>query len=86
MLLSIEVAVEYWLALTWCPQAQWLNDAAQKGQLQDEVRSLWSIACLHFLQAASADRARSLHVICSFAAGGQPLGTLGPTWSSGCQP
>lgn len=40
MLLSIEVAVEYWLALTWCPQAQWLNDAAQKGQLQDEVCSL----------------------------------------------
>eukprot|EP00891_Asterochloris_glomerata_P005137 jgi/Astpho2/5137/Aster-06348 len=38
MLLSIEVAVEYWLALTWCPQAQWLNDAAQKGQLQDEVQ------------------------------------------------
>ena len=51
MLLSIEVAVEYWLALTWCPQAQWLNDAAQKGQLQDEVRSLSSTACLHFLQA-----------------------------------
>ena len=47
MLLSIEVAVEYWLALTWCPQAQWLNDAAQKGQLQDEVRLLWSPACLH---------------------------------------
>ena len=37
MLLSIEVAVEYWLALTWCPQAQWLNDAAQKGQLQDTL-------------------------------------------------
>ena len=44
MLLSIEVAVEYWLALTWCPQAQWLNDAAQKGQLQDEVRLLWTTA------------------------------------------
>lgn len=24
MLLAIEVAVEYWLALTWSPQAQWL--------------------------------------------------------------
>ncbi len=37
MLLSIEVAVEYWLALTWSPQAQWLNELAKSGVIQDEV-------------------------------------------------
>lgn len=37
MLLSIEVAVEYWLALTWSPQAQWLNELAKNGIIQDEV-------------------------------------------------
>ncbi|EIE21844.1 hypothetical protein COCSUDRAFT_56295 [Coccomyxa subellipsoidea C-169] len=39
MLLSIEVAVEYWLALTWSPQAQWLNELAKSGVIQDEVKS-----------------------------------------------
>ena len=38
MLLAIEVAVEYWLALTWSPQAQWLNEIAKTGIIQDEVR------------------------------------------------
>lgn len=38
MLLAIEVAVEYWLALTWSPQAQWLNELAKTGVIQDEVR------------------------------------------------
>lgn len=40
MLLSIEVAVEYWLALTWSPQAQWLNELAKNGIIQDEVCTL----------------------------------------------
>lgn len=42
MLLSIEVAVEYWLALTWSPQAQWLNELAKTGIIQDEVCTLAS--------------------------------------------
>lgn len=27
MLLTIEVAMEFWLSLQWTPQAQWLKDA-----------------------------------------------------------
>ena len=38
MLLSIEVAVEYWLALTWSPQAQWLGEMVGTGALKEEVR------------------------------------------------
>lgn len=38
MLLSIEVAVEYWLSLTWSPQAQWLCDSTHDSPLRDEVR------------------------------------------------
>lgn len=37
MLLAIEVAVEYWLALTWSPQAQWLNELTKTGVIQDEA-------------------------------------------------
>lgn len=37
MLLSIEVAVEYWLSLTWSPQAQWLSDSTHDSPLRDEV-------------------------------------------------
>ena len=37
MLLSIEVAVEYWLSLTWSPQAQWLCDSTHDSPLRDEV-------------------------------------------------
>ena len=40
MLLSIEVAVEYWLSLTWSPQAQWLSDSAHDSPLRFEVRHL----------------------------------------------
>ena len=39
MLLSLEVAVEYWLALSWSPQAQWLSGSGSSA-LQREVRSL----------------------------------------------
>ncbi len=34
MLVACEVAVEYWMALTWSPQAQWLREAQQAGALQ----------------------------------------------------
>ena len=37
MLIAIEVAVEYWLALTWSPQAQWLSEVSKSGIIQDEV-------------------------------------------------
>lgn len=37
MLLSIEVAVEYWLSLTWSPQAQWLSDSTHDSPLRAEV-------------------------------------------------
>ena len=37
MLIGIEVAVEYWLALTWSPQAQWLSEVSKSGIIQDEV-------------------------------------------------
>ena len=40
MLLSIEVAVEYWLSLTWSPQAQWLSDSTHDSPLRDEVSLL----------------------------------------------
>ena len=40
MLLSIEVAVEYWLSLTWSPQAQWLCDSTHDSPLRDEVNAL----------------------------------------------
>ncbi|DBA77107.1 hypothetical protein WJX77_005031 [Trebouxia sp. C0004] len=39
MLLSIEVAVEYWLSLTWSPQAQWLSDSTHDSPLRDEIKS-----------------------------------------------
>ncbi len=41
MLIAIEVAVEYWLALTWSPQAQWLSEVTKSGVIQDEVRYIW---------------------------------------------
>jgi hypothetical protein len=47
MLLAIEVAVEYWLALTWSPQAQWLNEVAKSGIIQDEVRPTCQIPFFH---------------------------------------
>jgi hypothetical protein len=37
MLLSLEVAVEYWLALSWSPQAQWLSGSGASSVLQHEV-------------------------------------------------
>lgn len=37
MLLSLEVAVEYWLALSWSPQAQWLSGSGASSALQHEV-------------------------------------------------
>ncbi|KAL3155128.1 Son of sevenless 1, variant 2 [Trebouxia sp. C0009 RCD-2024] len=39
MLLSIEVAVEYWLSLTWSPQAQWLCDSTHDSPLRDEIQA-----------------------------------------------
>lgn len=51
MLLAIEVAVEYWLALTWSPQAQWLTDIAKTGIIQDEVCG----ASLHLLLSGICD-------------------------------
>ena len=51
MLIAIEVAVEYWLALTWSPQAQWLSEVTKSGVIQDEVRYIWqyqmSVLCCH---------------------------------------
>lgn len=46
MLLSIEVAVEYWLSLTWSPQAQWLSDSAHDSPLRDEVSPVASLELL----------------------------------------
>ena len=40
MLQAIECAVEFWLALEWSPQAQWLLEASETGPLQEEVRAL----------------------------------------------
>ncbi|GAB4814387.1 hypothetical protein N2152v2_001433 [Parachlorella kessleri] len=37
MLVACEVAVEYWMSLTWSPQAQWLREAQQAGVLQAEI-------------------------------------------------
>lgn len=37
MLIALEVAVEFWLALTWSPQAQWLSASDSSSVLQDEV-------------------------------------------------
>lgn len=37
MLLALEVAVEYWLALSWSPQAQWLSGSGSSSELKDEV-------------------------------------------------
>ena len=34
MLVACEVAVEYWMGLTWSPQAQWLRESQQAGPLQ----------------------------------------------------
>ena len=43
MLLALEVAVEYWLALSWSPQAQWLSESEVSSILQSEVgRPLFS--------------------------------------------
>ncbi|KAL3141541.1 Son of sevenless 1, variant 2 [Trebouxia sp. C0010 RCD-2024] len=39
MLLSIEVAVEYWLSLTWSPQAHWLCDSTHDSPLRDEIQA-----------------------------------------------
>ena len=44
MLLALEVAVEYWLALSWSPQAQWLSGSGSSSALKDEVhivKLLW---------------------------------------------
>ncbi|KAK9840543.1 hypothetical protein WJX81_000451 [Elliptochloris bilobata] len=38
MLQAIECAVEFWLALEWSPQAQWLLEASESGPLQEEVK------------------------------------------------
>ena len=37
MLLALEVAVEFWLALSWSPQAQWLSGSGSSSALKDEV-------------------------------------------------
>lgn len=34
MLVACESAIEYWLALTWSPQAQWLRESERAGKLQ----------------------------------------------------
>lgn len=38
MLLALEVAVEYWLALSWSPQAQWLSGSGSSSTLKGEVK------------------------------------------------
>jgi hypothetical protein len=38
MLRALEVSIELWLALSWSPQAQWLNEDAHGGPLALEVR------------------------------------------------
>ena len=37
MLIALEVAVEFWLALSWTPQAQWLAGSGSSSALHDEV-------------------------------------------------
>ena len=37
MLIALEVAVEYWLALSWSPQAQWLSGSGSSSALKEEV-------------------------------------------------
>ena len=38
MLLTLEVAMEFWLSLQWSPQAQWLREAeTPSGVLREEV-------------------------------------------------
>lgn len=34
MLVACEVAVEYWMALTWSPQVEWMREAQHAGALQ----------------------------------------------------
>ena len=40
MLLALEVALEYWLALSWSPQAQWLSGSGSSSELKDEVSQI----------------------------------------------
>lgn len=45
MLLTIEVAMEFWLSLQWSPQVQWLRDADTPcSSLQQEVRGQGCLA------------------------------------------
>ncbi|KAL4858875.1 Protein ACTIVITY OF BC1 COMPLEX KINASE 3 [Chlorella vulgaris] len=45
MLVACEVAVEYWMALTWSPQAQWLRESDKAGQLQAEIAEESALTC-----------------------------------------
>lgn len=62
MLLSIEVAVEYWLSLTWSPQAQWLSDSAHESPLRVEVRQLSAHGYLWLLVHYSILQGRPLRI------------------------
>ncbi|KAK9788845.1 hypothetical protein WJX73_003600 [Symbiochloris irregularis] len=46
MLLTLEVAMEFWLSLQWTPQAQWLKDTdtpcnALKLEVREQSRAVW---------------------------------------------
>lgn len=69
MLIASEVAVEYWLALSWSPQAQWLRESEQAGPLQEGARG--SAGCraseewqLCMLGAAPASQGDASHGDC----------------------
>lgn len=60
MLLTIEVAMEFWLSLQWTPQAQWLRDAETPcNALKLEV---------HAHSSALAFRALTARILCTLNA------------------
>ena len=67
MLIAIEVAVEYWLALSWSPQAQWLSEVSKSGVIQDEVIDLGPLSYCQrlFSPAAECKGLPSVHHLCS---------------------
>ncbi len=79
MLVACEVAVEYWMALTWSPQAQWLREAQQAGAMQ--VQPLTATSSRKFKGPGvfnthiSADVEPAGQVAAGGAAGGGDAGT-----------
>lgn len=57
MLVSIEAAVEFWLALSWSPQAQWLRYSDPSGCLLVGTTTI-----NHAIIAARQHRVTTLHI------------------------